>query len=161
MPQFDPSSFPSQFFWLAITIVALYFVMTRMAIPRLANVLEQRQKLIDDDLEQAEKLKAETEAAIAAYEAALAEARAKAHEETKAVTESAAKVAEAKNAEVIERVAKQIKDGENRIAKSRDEALSHVREVAVSVATDMVTKLVGLSLDDAKVGDAVTASMKD
>jgi F-type H+-transporting ATPase subunit b len=161
MPQFDPSSFPSQFFWLAITIVALYFVMTRMAIPRLASVLEQREKMIDDDLEQAEKLKAETEAAIAAYEAALAEARAKAHDEIKAVTEAAAKEAEAKNAEVSERVAKQIKDGEDRIAKSRDEALSHVREVAATAATDVVAKLAGLSLDDAKVGDAVATAMKD
>jgi F-type H+-transporting ATPase subunit b len=161
MPQFDPSSFPSQIFWLVVTLVALFFIMTRMAIPRLAEVLEQRQKMIDDDLEQAEKLKAETEAAIAAYETALAEARAKAHEEIKAVTEAAAKEAEARNAEVTERVNKQIKDGEDRIAKSRDDAMSNVRDVAASVATDLAAKLAGLSLDDAKVGAAVAAVMKD
>lgn len=161
MPQFDPSSFASQLLWLGVCIVALYFVLTRMAIPRLAEVLEQRQNMIDDDLEQAEKLKAETESAIASYEAALAEARAKAHAEIKAVTEAAAKEAEARNAEVNARLAAQIKDGEARIAKARDDAMANVREVAAAAAGDMVSRLAGMKVSAAQVNKAVDAAVKE
>ncbi|MBK1665603.1 F0F1 ATP synthase subunit B' [Rhodospirillum rubrum] len=161
MPQFDPSSFPSQIVWLVIALVAMYFVMSRLAIPRLAEVLEQRQRLVNDDLKQAEALKAETEAAIAAYETALAEARARAHDEIRAVTEAATKAAEARNAEVAKALNTRIKDGEARIVQARDEALTHVREVAGAVASDMVGKLAGLRVDDAALNAAVAAATKE
>ncbi|GEO80689.1 F0F1 ATP synthase subunit B family protein [Pararhodospirillum oryzae] len=161
MPQFDFSTFPSQILWLVITIFALYLVMTRMAIPRLAEVLDQRQKMMDDDLEQAERLKSQTEAAIAAYETALAEARAKAHAEIRAVTEAADRATAERTAEVNARLAVQIKDGETRIVKARDAALANVREVAATVAQGIVSRLAGLSLDTKRVDGAVATALKE
>ncbi len=159
MPQFDPTSFPSQIFWLVVTFVALYLVMVRYAIPRIAEVLEKRQSMIDGDLEAAEKLKEETEAAIAAYETALAEARAKAHDEIKAVTDAASAEAEKRNAEASQRINAQIKDGETRIANAKSEALSHIRDVATAVAGETVSKLAGITVDGGKASAAVDASM--
>ena len=69
MPQLEQiSTFPSQIFWLVITFAALFFVMWRIAVPRIADVLEARQKRIDDNLDKAETAKKEAEAAIEAYE---------------------------------------------------------------------------------------------
>jgi F-type H+-transporting ATPase subunit b len=78
MPQLDLSTWPPQLFWLAVTFLALYFVISRVAIPRTGGVIALRKSTIDGDLAAAQKLKAETDAAIKSYEAALAEAKAKA-----------------------------------------------------------------------------------
>jgi F-type H+-transporting ATPase subunit b len=86
-PPFDPASFGGQLLWLAITFAALYFLMSRVALPRIGSILETRRTRIEGDLKEAERLRQETEKAAAAYEAALAEARKNAHgiaEETRA-----------------------------------------------------------------------------
>src|SRR3954471_23901059 len=100
MPQFEPSSFPSQIFWLVVTFIALYLVVSRLAVPRIAEVLEQRRRLVQDDIDRAAALKAETDQALAAYEQAMAEARAQAQEQIRIVTAEAKAIAEKRTAEV-------------------------------------------------------------
>jgi predicted flavoprotein YhiN len=79
MPQLTIADFPPQLVWLAITFVVLYFLMARVAIPRISDVLENRQNRIATDLEEARKLSDDADNAKAEYEAALADARSKAH----------------------------------------------------------------------------------
>ena len=79
MPQFDPDTFAPQLIWLAITFIGLYFVMARMALPRIGNAIEHRRDRIANDLDQAQALKEATDRAIASYEERLAEARSRAH----------------------------------------------------------------------------------
>src|SRR3974390_416110 len=76
-PPFQTETFAPQLIWLAITFVTLYVMLSRVVLPRIAGVIEGRQARIRRDLEQAERLKTETDQAIASYEAALADARAK------------------------------------------------------------------------------------
>ena len=76
-PPLDPDTFVPQLVWLALTFGLLYVLLRRVVLPRVGEVIEERADRIKRDLEQAEKLKAETEAALANYEQALAEARAK------------------------------------------------------------------------------------
>lgn len=161
MPQFDPSTFASQIFWLGVTFVLLYIIVSQFALPRLGSVLEQRQKMVDDDLDRAAQLKAETEEAIATYEKALAEARAKAHDLLRAAQDDAAKAAEARNKEVGAKLAAQIKAGEERIAQARDEALASVRDVAADVAGAVAQKLVGMSVDASTAQATVDSVMKE
>jgi len=161
MPQFDPSSFASQLFWLVVTFVLLYIVVSRFAIPRIGEVLDQRQKMVDDDLDRAQQLKAETEQAIAAYEKALTEARAQAHDVLRQAQEEASKKAEARNAEVNAKLAEQIKQGEARIAKARDDAMAEVKEIATGSALAIADRLAGLSVDEAAADAAVAVAMKE
>src|SRR3546814_11518836 len=80
MPQLDPAFWPTQLFWLAITFIALYLVIWRIALPRIADVLEARQRKLDDDLKKAAALKDAAAAILAAYETMRATATASAHE---------------------------------------------------------------------------------
>ena len=77
MPQFETAApfFWSQVFWLIVAFVVLYLLMSKIALPRIAEVLEERQDKIDDDLAKAEKLKNEAEQVLAEYEKAIADAR--------------------------------------------------------------------------------------
>src|SRR5690606_29603073 len=78
-PPFDATTFPSQILWLAISFAALYFMMKKVALPRVGEILEERRDRIEGDLAEAERLRQKTDQAIASYEAALAEARSNAH----------------------------------------------------------------------------------
>lgn len=161
MPQFDPSTFASQIFWLAITFVALYIIVSRFAIPRLGEVLEQRQKMVDDDLDRAQQFKAETDEAIQTYEKALADARAHAHGVLREAQDEISKLAEARKHEVSAQLAEQIKAGEARIGKARDEAMASVRDIASGVASAVADRLVGLSADQTAVEAAVDDALKE
>lgn len=161
MPQFDPASFPSQIFWLVVSFIALYLVISRMAVPRIAEVLEQRRRLVQDDIDRAAALKAETDAAIAAYERAMADARAQAQDQIRAVTTEAKAVAEKRTAEVTAAVNDQIVQAEARIAKARTDALDSLKQVAADNARAVVQKLAALSPDDGAVQSAVATALKE
>ncbi len=77
-PPFDRDTFPSQLFWLAICFIALYVMTARLVRPRVGGIIEGRNRRIAGDLAEASRLKGESDAAIAAYEKALADARARA-----------------------------------------------------------------------------------
>lgn len=161
MPQFDPTYFAPQLVWLAITFLALYWAMTKVALPRIGEVLEERQRKIDDSLDKAAALKAEAEAAIAAYEKALAESRSKAQAVLRETNDKLAKQAEARQKELADRLAAQIKAGEARIAAAKEQALANVRQVAGEVARDAAEKLTGQTIDDARVAAAVAAALQE
>src|ERR1700751_3305190 len=77
-PPFDSSTFGSQLVSLVIAFVALYIIVSRIALPRVGSVIDARQNAIEGDLAEAQKLKDESEAALKAYESDLAAARSKA-----------------------------------------------------------------------------------
>lgn len=161
MPQFDPTFFAPQLFWLLVTFVVLYVLLSTLAMPKIGSVLEERQRKIDDNLDKAAQLKAEADAAIAAYEKALAESRAQAQKILRESAEAVAKQSEAKQKELGEKLAAQIKAGEAKIVAAKEQALTHVREVAVEVAKTAAQKLTGLAIDDEQVNKAVTAAMQE
>src|SRR6516225_297378 len=77
-PPFDSTTFPSQLVSLLIAFVALYVIVSRIALPRVGGVIDARQNAIEGDLSAAQKLKDESEAALKAYESDLAAARTRA-----------------------------------------------------------------------------------
>lgn len=157
MPQLDSAFFAPQLIWLAITFVILYVLMARVALPRISAVLEARQDRIAHDLDDAASLKAEAEATLAAYEAAMA----KAHSEAQTMLAQAADErigeAAARQAELDDRLASQLADAEARIDEAREAAMASVAEVAGDVARSATAKLIGVEPDDAAVTAALAA----
>lgn len=162
MPQFQQTAFfLPQIVWLAITFLTLYFLMAKVALPKIGAVLDERQRKIDDNLDKAAQLKAEAEAAVAAYEKALAESRAHAHAVIKEASERLAKQAEDRTRDLNAKLAEQIKTGETRIAAAKDKAMASVRDVAVDIAGVVVARLVGTSADQGRVEAAVATALKE
>src|SRR5258708_26291306 len=95
-PRFYSHNFASQILWLALTFIALYVVMSRVALPRIGSILEYRRRHIDNDLQEAQRLKGDSDAAIAAHERALSEARARAQTLASETRTKASAAAEAK-----------------------------------------------------------------
>lgn len=159
LPQLDPSSFPNQIFWLIVTLVAIYYILKSIALPRIASVLAERNGTITNDIAAAEDLKLQAAKAEKAYEKALADARAEAQKiaaETRAAIQAQLDDATAKaDAEISAKAA----EGEARIAEIRESAKASVREVAGDTTGALVAALGG-SADDAAVSDAVDAEMK-
>ena len=159
MPQLDVGTFGNQIFWLVLALVAIYFVLSRVALPRIAAILAERQGTITNDIAAAEDLKAKAEEAEAAYEKALADARAEAQRisgETKAKIQADLDVAiEKADASIAAKAA----ESEAAIAEIRAGALVAVAEVAKDTAAEIVATMGGTA--DAKtVDDAVSARMK-
>jgi F-type H+-transporting ATPase subunit b len=161
MPQFDPSSYTSQLFWLVVMFVALYWIVSKIAVPRIGEVLEQRARVIQDDLDRAAQLKAEVDAAVAAYEKAMAEARAQAYDHMRAIQADMKAVADKRTAEVTAQVNQQISEAEGRIASAKQSALDSIKGVAAETARDVVAKLAGLSPDAGSIDNAVATALKD
>jgi len=161
MPQFDSSTYVSQLFWLAVMFVALYWIVSKIAVPRIGEVLEQRARVIQNDLDRATQLKAETDAAIAAYEKAMTGARAQAYEHMRVIQENMKAVADKRTADVTAQVAKQISEAEARIASAKQAALESIKGMAAETARDIVAKLAGLSPDAGIVDAAVTTAIKE
>ncbi len=160
MPQLDPSSYPNQIFWLLIALVAIYFVLTRIALPRISSVLAERQGTITNDIAAAEELKQKATEAERAYDRALAEARAEANrisEENKAEMQAqldrASEKAEAE-------IGAQQAESEKRIAEIRDNAMASVEEVAKDTALAVVAAM-GFEADQSQVDDAVDRRLKE
>lgn len=159
MPQLDFSTFPNQIFWLVVTLVVIYLVLSKIALPRIAAVLAERQGTITNDIAAAEELKQKAAEAEATYEKALADARAEAGRiAAEAKAEMQAEVAEAMkkaDAEIAARTA----ESESRIDEIRAGAVEAVRTVAKDAAKEVVSAL-GMEADDASINAAVEARVK-
>lgn len=143
MPQLDVTTFPSQLFWLAITFVVLYILMSWIGLPRVTAAIEARRQRREDDLARAARLKTEAEAANAAFQRTMAEARAQAQTAIKETTDRLAADAAERQRALAAALARQIDEAERRIAETKRQALAEVRGIAVDVGRTVVEKLTG------------------
>ncbi len=161
MPQLDISTFPPQLIWLAITFIALYLIMSRSAVPRITQVMEERQKKIDDNLNLAESLKAETEAEAESYEKAMAEAREQARSAIHEATQEMSSESQRRHDELGEQLVADIKAAEQRIEEAKNAAISGIREAAVAVAAEATERLIGVEPGDEATTSAVETALKE
>lgn len=159
MPQLDFSTWPNQIFWLLVTLVVIYMIVTRVAVPRIGSVLAERRGTITNDLAAAEELKHQATEAEAAYNEALANARAEAGKIVAAArADIEADLAKA-TAKADAEIAAKLAVSEKRIAEIREGAMESVTEVAKETAKELVSVLGG-SADARAVTAAVNARLK-
>jgi F-type H+-transporting ATPase subunit b len=159
-PPFDAQTFASQLFWLALAFIALYLLMSRVALPRVGSILEDRRKRVEGDLAEAEQLKGQSDAAIAAHEKALAEARGRAQALASETRAKAAAAADARRKEVDAKLASHVADAEKTIAATRTSAMANVRGIAGEAAAAIVERLTGTVPASQEVADAVGKVLK-
>ena len=162
MPQLEQiDTYLSQVVWLVISFVVLYVVMWKTALPRVADILQERQERISDDLERAEKLKSEAEVVLEVYEAATAKAQADAQAILRAGADAFAADAADRHDELSARLARETDAAESRIEEARKEALANVRSVASEVAQAAAAKLIDAEISEPDADAAVHQSMAE
>lgn len=160
MPQLDYHLFAPQLVWLAIAFIALYLVMSRLAVPAISDTLERRQAKIQGDLDAAEKANEDTRALVAAYEKRLADSREDARRLMREQGETDSSIAGKRLHELHDRLARQIDEAEKRIAAQRDEVMAGLEQMARDIGQEVYGKLVGQAADAATLGGKVAAAMK-
>jgi len=159
-PPFNPTTFASQLFWLVIAFVVLYVLMAKVALPQIGAIIESRQKSIADDLAGAASLKAESDAAIAAYEKALAEARARAQAIANETRDKQAAAAQATRKRLEGELNAKLAEAEKTIAATKQAAMANVRGIAADATKAIVERLIGKAPSDSAVDAAVADALK-
>jgi F-type H+-transporting ATPase subunit b len=159
-PPFDKATFPSQLLWFALTFAALYLMMSRLALPRVDSILAKRRQHIAGDFREAERLKSESDAALAAYEKELTQARSRAQALFNQFCQRQAADEEARRKALDVRLDARIADAERRIAASKAAAMSHVRGITTDATVAIVARLLGRPPADRTVAAAVSKALE-
>ena len=159
-PPFQKDTFASQLVSLLIAFVALYLIVSRIALPRVGSVIDARQNAIDGDLAEAQKLKDASDSALKAYESELAAARSRAQAIGAETRDKLNAASEAERKVLEERLSVKLADAEKTIASTRESAMSNVRGIASDAAAAIVQRLTGVLPDGNAVNSAVDASLK-
>jgi F-type H+-transporting ATPase subunit b len=154
-PPFDSATYASQLLWLALAFVLLYWLMSRLALPRIGAIFEARRDRIAADLAEASRLKSEADAAGAAYEKALAEARARAQAMAGEARDRLVGETEKSRHALEERLTARLAEADKAIAATRTAAMGQVRGIAVDTAAIIVRRLTGISAPEPAVAKAV------
>ena len=159
-PPFQKDTFASQLVSLLVAFVALYLIVSRIALPRVGSLLNERQNKIEGDLAAAQKLKDDSDAALKAYENELASARSRAQAIGAETREKLNATSEAARKTLEEQLSVKLAEAEKTIAATRQAAMSNVRSIASDAAIAIVQRLTSLAPDRRSVNKAVDASLK-
>jgi F-type H+-transporting ATPase subunit b len=161
MPQLEFGDFAPQLIWLAISFVLLLILMSKVAMPRVASAIEQRETRIKGDLDRAERVKVEADTALAAYQKTIADARAKAQSELRQTQAEIAAETAKREAAFGQQLAQRTKAAEDGIAQAKTRALTDLRGVGAEVTGGVLAKVAGLKPPVAQIQAAVDATMTE
>lgn len=156
-PPFDVNTFPSQILWFVICFGALYLLMKHLVVPRLAGIVEGRAARIAGDIEEAQRLRLQSDSALATYEKALADARASSQKIAQAATDKAKAEAEDRRHGIEADLAAKLTEAETRIGDIKSKALADVGAIAEDAAGAVVHALTGQQPTPDEVSTAVAA----
>jgi F-type H+-transporting ATPase subunit b len=159
-PPFQKDTFASQLVSLLIAFVALYLIVSRIALPRVGGTIDARQDAIDGDLAEAQTLKDQSDAALKSYEGELASARTRAQAIGAETREKLNAQSEAERKALEDKLSVKLAEAEKTIATTREAAMSNVRGIAVDAASAIVQRLTGVQPNAQAVNGAVDASLK-
>ncbi|MEQ9640366.1 MAG: F0F1 ATP synthase subunit B' [Alphaproteobacteria bacterium] len=161
MPQFWLEDFAPQIVWLAISFALLYFLMSRVALPRITSVLEQRQERIAADLDRAAALREQAEKVLAEYEAAVTQARSEARGIIAEQAAAAAAEADRRQQELGDRLQREANAAAARIDAAKTQALGEVRTIAAELAAAAAGRLLGSEVAADDAAGAVDAAINE
>ncbi len=157
MPQLEFWHFLPQFFWLAVCFVFLYVIMAFVALPRIGRVLTDRKHRIEQDLDGAERARAEAERARLEYEGSLEEARGRARAVIGEAVLQAAGDGEQRLGELDRETGRELEEAQRAIDEARATALANLEGVAVEAARLATRRLTGADVSDEEALSALAA----
>ncbi len=161
LPQMDTSTFASQLFWLFVCFTALYLLMSRFSLPRVAETLEKRLAQKEDTLKQAGQWNDEAAKTKTEYEKSLVKAQKTAAAAAAAAERSMSGKISEEQARFADNSRKRLAAAEQNIAKAKAEALHSLSDIAADIAAEMVQKIADVQINKADAKKAVTTAMRE
>jgi F-type H+-transporting ATPase subunit b len=161
LPQLNPAVFSPQLIWLAISFIALYFLMSKVALPDISATLTARQQRVEGDLAAAEKFRAEAEAAITTYKKSISDARAAAQAQMKEAAASIQAESARREAAFASEINARTKAAEQAIAAAKEKASADIRAMAGEATRQLVTRLSGAEPAAGDIASAVEAAGRE
>ena len=159
MPQLDISAFSPQIIWLIITFLLLYVLMAKVALPRIGNILEQRQARIDDNLDMAQSLKNESNIDAESYDHTIAEAREQARKSIQEITKEMSIEASRQQDELSKRLLKELKSAEEQIKDAKTLAVKNIHKSAASLTSKTVKILIGEKPTEKAIDESISSAI--
>jgi len=160
LPQFDPSTYTSQIFWLTLTFVVMYAAFAGSIIPKIGTVIDTRKDFVQGNLELAEKLQKEAENARVQYESLLVNARATSTGMINDSIASVKKQMETETASSHEKALKDIAALDKKLGETRDETMKDMNVIVAEIASQAAKKIAGIDADS-KQAQSVVQSIND
>ena len=151
MPQLDFSTFLPQIFWLFISLSFLYIVLSRYALPRVSDVIEERKDIIAQDIDSAKEYSAESEKAIEELNLKLSEAKANSQNLINKSLQSIKEDNEIKKSSLIKEINNEILESESKIKEKKETALDEISSISESLAIEMLENLSVGKIDKGKI----------
>ena len=161
LPQLDIATYPPQLIWLVITFAALLTLMSRVSLPRISQVLEERQHKIEDNLKKAESYREDAAIAAKSYAKAQEEARTNAYAIIIETHKRIAMDIAEKQEELSEKLEKEINVAEARIQAAKEVAMAAIDKVATDVALNTTEKILGETLNKKDVSKVISEVLED
>ncbi len=161
LPQLDIATYPPQLIWLVITFAALLTLMSRVSLPRISQVLEERQHKIEDNLKKAESYREDAAIAAKSYTKAQEEARTNAYAIIIETHKRIAMDIAEKQEELSEKLEKEINVAEDRIQAAKEVAMAAIDKVATDVALNTTEKILGETLNKKDVSKVISEVLED
>lgn len=157
LPQLNVPDFAPQLIWLALTFGLLYAILSKVSLPRIGEVIQERSDRIQRDLDEAARLKGETEKALAAYEKERADARAKASSLAKETQARITAESDSQRNQVEQQIAAKLAEAEVRITALKTRALAGVNDIAADTASAVVNRLINQDVSADEIAKALSA----
>ncbi|MEE3165259.1 MAG: hypothetical protein VX241_01760 [Pseudomonadota bacterium] len=147
MPQLDFSTFVPQLFWLFLSLSILYLILSRVALPRISDVIEERKDIIAQDIDKAKALSGDADMAIEELEIKITEAKSKSLELINSSRQKIIDLNDNKKRKLDEEISKEVKNVEDEILKNKDLAMSRISEVSEEIASAMLSNILPGDVD--------------
>ena len=151
MPQLDFSTFLPQIFWLLISLSFLYIVLSRYALPRVSDVIEERKDIIAQDIDSAKEYSAESEKAIEELNLKLSEAKANSQNLINKSLQGIKEDNEIKKSSLIKEINDEILEAESKIKEKKETALDEASSISETLAIEMLENLSVGEIDKGKI----------
>ena len=147
MPQLDFSTFVSQLFWLFLSLSFLYLILSRIALPRISDVIEERKDIIAQDIDKAKALSNDTDLAIEELDIKIAEAKSKSLELINSSRKKILDLNDSEKRKFDEEISKEVKKAEDEILINKDLAMSRISEIVEEITTEMLSNILPGEVD--------------
>ena len=147
MPQLDFSTFVPQLFWLFLSLSFLYLILSRIALPRISDVIEERKDIIAQDIDKAKALSNDTDLAIEELDIKIAEAKSKSLELINSSRKKILDLNDSEKKKFDEEISKEIKKAEDEILINKDLAMSRISEIAEEITAEMLSNILPGEVD--------------